>query len=92
MGKILEYLMHLENETTLYQITRQAFVGSSVQKESRIKDFLELLIIKKLVSMKKMGDGSNYYAITQNGVEFYRQKLKDVVELVKSPKKEWSED
>jgi|ACXJ01.1.fsa_nt_gi predicted transcriptional regulator len=86
LGKIMEYLVRLseqnENGTTLYRITRDAFLGLTTQKESRIRKFLENLILKDYVRLLKMGDGHEYYSVTQEGIDFYKDNLKKVIDVL----------
>jgi DNA-binding PadR family transcriptional regulator len=89
LAKILEYLVMLREEdkngTTLYRITRKAFTGLTTQRESRIKAILGNLILKDYVSLTKMADDREYYSITQNGIDFYKNKVKAVIETLISP-------
>ena len=89
LAKILEYLVMLKeqdkNGTTLYRITRNAFIGLTTQRESRIKAILGNLILKDYVSLTKMADDREYYSITQNGIDFYKNKVKAVIETLISP-------
>jgi hypothetical protein len=93
-SKILEYLIRLherkENGTTLYQITKDAFIGTTVQKESRIKEFLRILILKNYVSLVTMGDGREYYNVTQYGIDFYKNKMKEVLGVLYSDQQYWN--
>lgn len=86
LAKIMEYLIRLyeqnENGTTLYKITRDAFLGLTTQKESRIKEFLENLILKDYVRALKMGDGHVYYSVTKEGIDFYKYQLRGVIDVL----------
>ena len=63
----------------------EGFIGLTTQRESRIKAILGNLILKDYVSLTKMADNREYYSITQNGIDFYKNKVKAVIETLISP-------
>lgn len=102
IAKILEYLVRLNEKaagvmdenakggSTLYHITRDAFVDTTTQKEARIKEFLNILISKELVTRTTMGDRKEYYDVTEYGIKFYKDNLKNVIERIYSDKETWN--
>ena len=102
IAKILEYLVRLNEKaagvmdenakggSTLYHITRDAFVKTTTQKEARIKEFLNILISKAFVTRTTMGDGKEYYDVTENGKQFYKDNLKNVIEKIYPDRQIWT--
>ncbi len=77
--KVLEYLIknkeHGKEWTTTHDIALKAF--DNTQKDSKILDLIKLMVQTGYIQSMQLENNRSIYAITEKGVQFYKQVAKE---------------